>query len=130
MCDGGEGEGEMEKASSPPSSHPSSEASNWVCEELVLANGNSVVLRKIEASLNLNLLRRRSSFPLPLEVRSLSPTLTVVDLRVRLKESADDFVNLPNLISMSRLISGPFLGCHHLGIEDFGLIVTWVIELL
>ncbi|RXH99382.1 hypothetical protein DVH24_011707 [Malus domestica] len=72
--------------------------------------GNGVVLRKIEASLNLNLLGRRPSFPLPLEVGSLSPAPTVVDRRVGLKEGADDFVNLPNLISMSRLISGPFLG--------------------
>ncbi|KAB2601014.1 chaperone protein ClpB1-like [Pyrus ussuriensis x Pyrus communis] len=72
--------------------------------------GNGIVLRKIEASLQLNLLRRKPSFSLPLEVGSLSPAPTVVDRGVGLKDVSDDFVNLPNMISMSRLISGPLLG--------------------
>ncbi|XP_016648138.1 PREDICTED: cardiolipin synthase (CMP-forming), mitochondrial [Prunus mume] len=72
--------------------------------------GNGVVLRKIEASLCLNLLRRRPSFPLPFEVGSLSPAPTVLDRGVGLKEASDDFVNLPNLISISRIVSGPLLG--------------------
>ncbi|PQQ16024.1 cardiolipin synthase (CMP-forming) mitochondrial [Prunus yedoensis var. nudiflora] len=71
---------------------------------------NGVVLRKIEASLSLNLLRRRPSFPLPFEVGSLSPAPTVLDSGVGLKEASDDFVNLPNLISISRMASGPLLG--------------------
>ncbi|KAM1043922.1 hypothetical protein ACFX14_035034 [Malus domestica] len=73
-------------------------------------DGNIVVPKTIEASLNFNLLRRRLSFSLPLEVGSLSSAPTVVDRRVRLKKGAEDFINLPNLISMSQLISGLFLG--------------------
>lgn len=69
-----------------------------------------VDLRKIEASLSLNLLRRRPSFPLPFEVGSLSPAPTVLDRGVGLKEASDDFVNLPNLISISQMVSGPLLG--------------------
>ncbi|RXH78321.1 hypothetical protein DVH24_001839 [Malus domestica] len=84
--------------------------SNWISSTPLYIDRNVVILKKIEASLNLNLLRRRPSFLLPMEVGSLSPAPTVVDCRVMLKEGADDFVNLPNLISMSRLTSGPFLG--------------------
>lgn len=58
----------------------------------------------------MNLLRRRPSFPLPFEVGSLSPAPTVLDRGVGLKEASDDFVNLPNLISISRMVSGPLLG--------------------
>lgn len=75
-------------------------------------HGNGVVLRKIEA-LNLNLLQRRAKFPLKLKLESVSSGQGVLD-RVDSKESGDglfdSFVNLPNLISMSRLISGPVLG--------------------
>ncbi|KAJ7967668.1 putative Cdp-diacylglycerol--glycerol-3-phosphate 3-phosphatidyltransferase [Quillaja saponaria] len=67
--------------------------------------GNGVVLRKVEAlNLNLNLLRSRTRFPLKLLDRVDSNS----------KESDDNlvqsFVNFPNLISISRLISGPVLG--------------------
>ncbi|XP_048332049.2 cardiolipin synthase (CMP-forming), mitochondrial isoform X2 [Ziziphus jujuba] len=75
---------------------------------------NGVVRRKIEA-LNLNLLRKRTEFPLRLKFESVSSSGRIVLDRVDFKESSSDgfvesFVNLPNLISISRLISGPVLG--------------------
>lgn len=74
-------------------------------------HGNGVVLRKTEA-LNLNLLQR-TKFPLKLRLESVSSGQGVLE-RVDSKESRDglfeSFVNLPNLISTSRLISGPVLG--------------------
>lgn len=68
--------------------------------------GNGVVRRRVEAlNLNLNLLRARTRFPLKL--------LDRVDSRS--EESSqrglvDSFVNVPNFISFSRLVSGPVLG--------------------
>ncbi|XP_065878941.1 cardiolipin synthase (CMP-forming), mitochondrial [Euphorbia lathyris] len=70
--------------------------------------GNVVVLRKVEA-LQLNLLRNR--------IRSGFPAQRVLDKVKEFKEgnAADDevfksFVNWPNFISMTRLVSGPLLG--------------------
>lgn len=69
--------------------------------------GNSVVLRKVEA-LNLNLLKSRIGHGLTGQ--------RVLDRVQELKDSAKDdgflesFVNLPNFISLTRLVSGPLLG--------------------
>ncbi|KDP20771.1 hypothetical protein JCGZ_21242 [Jatropha curcas] len=69
--------------------------------------GNAVVLRKVEA-LNLNLLRNRIGTGLTSQ--------TVLDRVQELKKNASDdgflesFVNLPNFISLTRLVSGPLLG--------------------
>ncbi|GMN49857.1 hypothetical protein TIFTF001_019014 [Ficus carica] len=74
--------------------------------------GNGAVRRKIVA-LNLHLLRRRTSFPLKLEFVSASPTKTAtdgVDSEPWSGDFVESFVNLPNMVSMSRLISGPVLG--------------------
>ncbi|EXB88432.1 Cardiolipin synthase [Morus notabilis] len=74
--------------------------------------GNGVVRRRIEA-LNLHLLHRRTSFPLKLEFVSVSPNLAATDGVDSKRWSVDfveSFVNLPNMVSMSRLISGPVLG--------------------
>ncbi|XP_018851913.2 cardiolipin synthase (CMP-forming), mitochondrial [Juglans regia] len=77
--------------------------------------GNAVVLRRVQAlNLNLNLLRSRTAFPIKLGLGSASPGQAVLDRVEPSKEHADafveSFVNLPNLISMSRLLSGPVLG--------------------
>ncbi|XP_062013458.1 cardiolipin synthase (CMP-forming), mitochondrial [Rosa rugosa] len=71
--------------------------------------GNAAVLEKIEALNFNNLLRKkkRTTSP-PSELTSGSDP--AVSDRHRLKVAGGDFVNLPNLISMTRLISGPFLG--------------------
>ncbi|KAI4298666.1 hypothetical protein L6164_032199 [Bauhinia variegata] len=67
--------------------------------------GNGVVLRKVEAlNLNLNLLRDRTRFPLKLLDRADS------DSKKSSNDLVDSFVNFPNFISFSRLISGPVLG--------------------
>ena len=74
--------------------------------------GNGVVRRKIEA-LNLHLLRRRPSFPLKLEFVSVSANRTgseSVDSDRWTGAFVESFVNWPNVISMTRLISGPILG--------------------
>lgn len=75
--------------------------------------GNGVALRKIEA-LNLNLVRKRTSFPLKLKFGSISSSAQNVPVQVNTKEENNEFVqslvNLPNLISTGRLISGPVLG--------------------
>ncbi|PON38401.1 CDP-alcohol phosphatidyltransferase [Parasponia andersonii] len=74
--------------------------------------GNGVVRRKIEA-LNLHLLRRRPSFPLNLEFVSVSSNRVGTDAVDSNRWTGDfvySFVNWPNVISMSRLISGPILG--------------------
>ncbi|KAJ9136324.1 hypothetical protein P3X46_033415 [Hevea brasiliensis] len=69
--------------------------------------GNAVVLRKVEA-LNLNLLRTRISSGLTGQ--------RVLDRVQELKEGVVDdrffesFVNLPNFISLTRLVSGPLIG--------------------
>ncbi|KAJ4975161.1 hypothetical protein NE237_000267 [Protea cynaroides] len=77
-----------------------------------------IVLSKAES---LNLLERRS-FPIKLGFRStasLPGLVNGIDHELLFKRhkidgvrsnSAEDFVNLPNLISLSRLVSGPFLG--------------------
>ncbi|KAK4258985.1 hypothetical protein QN277_005369 [Acacia crassicarpa] len=68
--------------------------------------GNGFVRRRVEAlNLNLNLLRARTRFPLKLldRVDSKSSESSEHDL-------LDSFFNAPNLISFSRLISGPVLG--------------------
>ncbi|KAF7840643.1 cardiolipin synthase (CMP-forming), mitochondrial [Senna tora] len=68
--------------------------------------GNGVVRRRVQAlNLNLNLLRARTRFPLKLLDRVDSKTEESSEHRL-----VDSFVNLPNIISFSRLISGPVLG--------------------
>ncbi|TXG47067.1 hypothetical protein EZV62_026361 [Acer yangbiense] len=78
---------------------------------------NGVVLRKVQA-LNLDLIRSRTGFPSKLGFGSGLPRPNLLD-RVESKEEEDvarngllkSFVNLPNLVSVSRMISGPFIGC-------------------
>ncbi|XP_004293273.1 PREDICTED: cardiolipin synthase, mitochondrial [Fragaria vesca subsp. vesca] len=67
---------------------------------------NAAVLEKIEA-LNFNLLRKKRTTSPPELTSGSDPT---VSDRPPLKEAGDDFVNLPNLISMARMVSGPVLG--------------------
>nr|XP_011465878.1 PREDICTED: cardiolipin synthase, mitochondrial-like [Fragaria vesca subsp. vesca] len=67
--------------------------------------GNAAVLEKIEA-LDFNLLRKKRMTS-PSELTSGSDP-TVSDC-LQLKEAGDDFVNLPNLISMAQMVSGPVL---------------------
>lgn len=74
--------------------------------------GNRIILRKVEAlNSGLNLLRK-TKLPLRIRFGSVSPAPNLLD-RVnsdtRTDNSVHGFVNLPNLISVSRLISGPFL---------------------
>ncbi|KAL5773407.1 hypothetical protein ACOSP7_012997 [Xanthoceras sorbifolium] len=77
---------------------------------------NGVVLRKVQ-SLNLDLIRGRTAFPSKLGFGSGFARPNVLD-RVESKKEEDvardglvkSFVNLPNLVSVSRLISGPFIG--------------------
>ncbi|KAL5578877.1 hypothetical protein UlMin_011319 [Ulmus minor] len=73
--------------------------------------GNGVVRRNIEA-FNLNLLKRRATVPFRLELVSV-PSNRIATIGVDSKQWGDDFVksfvNLPNVISMSRMISGPLL---------------------
>lgn len=70
---------------------------------------NAVVFRRKVQALNLNLLRNTTAFP-----TNLGQAL--LDYRVEPRESesedgfVESFVNLPNCISMARLISGPVLG--------------------
>ena len=74
--------------------------------------GNVVVRRKIEA-LNLHLLRRRTASPLNLEFASVTPN-QASPISVGSERSTggfvESFVNLPNMVSVSRMISGPVLG--------------------
>ncbi|KAL4628419.1 hypothetical protein ACB092_05G237500 [Castanea dentata] len=71
-------------------------------------HGNAVVFRRKVQAFNLNLLRTTAVFPTKFGQ-------ALLDYRVEKRESVDDgflesFVNVPNLISMGRLISGPVLG--------------------
>ncbi|KAK9268107.1 hypothetical protein L1049_010547 [Liquidambar formosana] len=75
--------------------------------------GEVVLLRKVEA---FHLLRSRT-FPIRLGFGAASPGAGLLPNRVDSKELSDgsgnfaeSFVNLPNLVSMSRLVSGPVLG--------------------
>lgn len=77
---------------------------------------SGVVLRKVETlNLNVKLLRTRAraSTPAVLGVGSLASGQALQD-RAEVKGPSESlvesFVNIPNLISMSRLLSGPFLG--------------------
>ncbi|KAI3440137.1 uncharacterized protein J3R85_003744 [Psidium guajava] len=74
-----------------------------------------VVLRKVEAlNMTLDLLRRRRRLEAVAGVGSVASESKLVDRGASEERSnegfVDGFVNLPNLISMSRLISGPLLG--------------------
>ncbi|XVF87707.1 hypothetical protein PTKIN_Ptkin18bG0142100 [Pterospermum kingtungense] len=79
--------------------------------------GNVAVLRKVQA-LNLDLIRGGGAkFPVKLRIGSVLSDPIVLDqvetIKERNKEKEavlESFVNLPNLISMSRLVSGPLLG--------------------
>ncbi|XP_010538702.1 PREDICTED: cardiolipin synthase (CMP-forming), mitochondrial [Tarenaya hassleriana] len=84
-------------------------------------HGNGVVLRKVEAlNLKLDRIRSRTKFPSQLGLGSgsvVKPDLAKLG-RVDLKEEdggggngglVESFVNVPNLISMGRLASGPLL---------------------
>uniref|UniRef100_A0A9I9CRE6 Cardiolipin synthase (CMP-forming), mitochondrial n=1 Tax=Cucumis melo TaxID=3656 RepID=A0A9I9CRE6_CUCME len=75
--------------------------------------GNGIILRRVEAfNSRLNLLRK-TKLPLRIRFGSVSPAPHLLD-RLNSEKRNDHwvhgFVNLPNLISLSRLISGPFLG--------------------
>lgn len=78
--------------------------------------GNAVVLRKVEV-LNLNLLRTR--------IRSGFSGQNVLDRVQQLKEGAaedglfESFVNLPNFISLTRLVSGPLIGWYSFFFQFF-----------
>ncbi|KAK0578427.1 hypothetical protein LWI29_010261 [Acer saccharum] len=77
---------------------------------------NGVVLRKVQA-LNLDLIRSRTGFPSKLGFGSGLTRPNLLN-RVESKKEEDvarngllkSFVNLPNLVSISRMISGPFIG--------------------
>ncbi|KAE8708911.1 Cardiolipin synthase (CMP-forming) [Hibiscus syriacus] len=79
--------------------------------------GNVPVLRKVKA-LNLDLIRGSGAkFPVKLRFGSVLSDPSVLDRLETEKGSTkereavvESFVNLPNLISMSRLVSGPLLG--------------------
>ncbi|XWS19437.1 hypothetical protein CRYUN_Cryun31cG0015900 [Craigia yunnanensis] len=79
--------------------------------------GNVVVLRKVQA-LNLDLIRGGGAkFPVKLRFGSVLSDPRISDRVETNKEGTkereavlESFVNLPNLISMSRLVSGPLLG--------------------
>ncbi|GLT29377.1 hypothetical protein SLA2020_042490 [Shorea laevis] len=78
--------------------------------------GNGVVFRRVQA-LNLDLIRGRTRFPVKIEFGSVVSNPGVFggvlakEEGVRAREGfVESFVNLPNLISTSRLVSGPFLG--------------------
>ncbi|GKV16044.1 hypothetical protein SLEP1_g26754 [Rubroshorea leprosula] len=78
--------------------------------------GNGVVFRRVQA-LNLDLIRGRTRFPVKLEFGSVVSNPVVLggvlpkeeDVSARLGV-VESYVNLPNLISFGRLVSGPFLG--------------------
>lgn len=82
--------------------------------------GNAAVFRKVEAlnlKLNLDLIRSGARFPVRLGLEAVSCDPEAVLNRVEPKGEiaerdgfVESFVNLPNFISMSRLVSGPFLG--------------------
>ncbi|PKI61009.1 cardiolipin synthase (CMP-forming), mitochondrial [Punica granatum] len=77
---------------------------------------SGVVLRSVEElNLNLRLLRSRSraTSPAALGVGALAPGPALqdrVESKVPSEGLVESFVNIPNMISMSRLVSGPFLG--------------------
>ncbi|GLU23287.1 hypothetical protein SLE2022_393070 [Rubroshorea leprosula] len=78
--------------------------------------GNGIVFRRVQA-LNLDLIRGRTGFPAKIEFGSVVSNYGVLggvlakEEGVRAREGfVESFVNLPNLISISRLVSGPFLG--------------------
>ncbi|KAG4142864.1 hypothetical protein ERO13_D06G153400v2 [Gossypium hirsutum] len=79
--------------------------------------GNVTVLRKVQA-LNLDLIRGGGAkFPVKLPFGSVLSNPTGLDRVETQKQSnkereavLESFVNLPNFISMSRLVSGPLLG--------------------
>lgn len=79
--------------------------------------GNVTVLRKVQA-LNLDLIRGGGAkFPVKLRFGSVLSNPTALDRVETQKQSnkereavLESFVNLPNFISMSRLVSGPLLG--------------------
>lgn len=76
--------------------------------------GNGAILRKVEA-LNLRLDRIRSRTRLGLQ--SVEPNVVTVDRNLSKEEDEsrgnggiiESFVNVPNMISMARLVSGPVL---------------------
>ncbi|KAI3928359.1 hypothetical protein MKW98_023960, partial [Papaver atlanticum] len=82
---------------------------------LLFLHGEAVHRRKTEESLDLNLNEKKSGGSSELGVESTASVPRLVDA-IDQKESSinvdasEGFVNLPNMISMSRLISGPFLG--------------------
>ncbi|GKV38240.1 hypothetical protein SLEP1_g46175 [Rubroshorea leprosula] len=78
--------------------------------------GNGIVFRRVQA-LNLDLIMGRTGFPAKIEFGLVVSNHGVLggvlakEEGVRAREGfVESFVNLPNLISISRLVSGPFLG--------------------
>lgn len=81
---------------------------------------NGVVLRKVQA-LNLDLIRGGTNLPSKLGFGSGFPRPNVVE-RIEPKQEQEvlgkdgvvmSFVNLPNLVSISRLVSGPFIAWYY-----------------
>lgn len=75
--------------------------------------GNRIILRRVEALNSRFNLLRRTKLPIRIQFGSVSPgpiLLDRLDSDKRNDNLVHGFVNLPNLISVSRLISGPFLG--------------------
>ncbi|XP_044461669.1 cardiolipin synthase (CMP-forming), mitochondrial isoform X2 [Mangifera indica] len=68
---------------------------------------NGVFLRKVQA-LNSELIR--DGIKLPSKLRFGSDVLNRAEDEVGRQGLLNSFVNLPNLVSMSRLVSGPFIG--------------------
>uniref|UniRef100_A0A1J3FB88 Cardiolipin synthase, mitochondrial n=1 Tax=Noccaea caerulescens TaxID=107243 RepID=A0A1J3FB88_NOCCA len=78
--------------------------------------GNGAVFRKVEAlNLRLDRIRSRTRFPRQLGLQQLvEPKVVTVDRDLTKEEDGsrgifESFVNVPNLISMARLVSGPVL---------------------
>jgi cardiolipin synthase len=76
--------------------------------------GNGSVLKKVEAlNLRLDRIRSRTRFPRQLGLQSVVPNILTVDRNDSKEEDGGklvkSFVNVPNMISMARLVSGPVL---------------------
>lgn len=72
--------------------------------------GNGAVLKKVEAlNLRLDRMRSRTRFPRQLGLQSVVPTVDRNDSKEENGGIFKSFVNVPNLISMARLVSGPAL---------------------
>lgn len=72
--------------------------------------GNGAVFRKVEAlNLRLDRIRNKTRFPRQLGLQSVVPNVDRNDSKEENGGIVKSFVNVPNLISMARLVSGPAL---------------------